>query len=547
MTERSVMLSPQQNAVLDFTSPTGHGNCLITAVAGSGKTFTLLKAVPGLEGYIAVCAYNTAIAYDIEGKLQGIQLQDGSRAYVGTVHRFGRKALAKVYPKGKLPEKGQKSKIDQMMAAIVHPKTKEVGVPQHLQSFTRKCYNLARQQGAGVLPEFQFSNQAAWLDMVEHFDLRDDFANADGDLPIDVEQLVRDGINCSCRLIKYGITLLDKIWDFEDMIYAVLYQNLRIDPNNWVLVDEVQDINPTRRALIKKMLAVDGRAIFVGDPHQAIYGFTGADANSFANIRKEFNCADLNLTWSFRCSKAVVRFVQQWVSHIESHPDAPEGEVLTMNEEQMWLPEPQGVNVDTHAEATVAPLNADDSILCRNNAPLVDMFFALLKRGIASHIEGRDISEKLIKLATRWPSLKSLSTLEAKITEYKERQIQKGLQSGREDKAADIADIADAVLAVISGMPFGSKVYDLKARILSMFEAADGKKVPSVTLTTIHKSKGREWNRVFWYGRNRYNPSNYARQQWQMEQEINLMYVAGTRAITTLIDVVVPIPVRRYK
>src|ERR1035441_679220 len=114
-----------------------------------------------------------------------------------------------------------------------------------------------------------------------------------------------------------------------------------------------------------------------------------------------------------------------------------------MNEEQMWLPEPQGVNVDTHAEATVAPLNADDSILCRNNAPLVDMFFALLKRGIASHIEGRDISEKLIKLATRWPSLKSLSALEAKITEYKERQIQKGLQSGREDKAADIADIAD--------------------------------------------------------------------------------------------------------
>jgi superfamily I DNA/RNA helicase len=528
----AITYSPQQQAVLDFTSKNGHGNCLITAVAGSGKTFTLMQAVPGLEGYIAIAAYNTAIANEIESKLQGVQLQDGSRVYVGTVHRFGRKALSKVYPKGKLPARGDKSKIDQMMALVFNPKTKEVGVPQHLQSFARKCYNLARQQGAGVLPEFQFSNQAAWLDMVEHFDLRDDFANADGDLPLDVEQLVRDGINWACRLIKYGITILDKLWDFEDMIYAVLYQNLRIEPNNWVLVDEVQDINPTRRALIKKMLAVGGRAIFVGDPKQAIYGFTGADAKSFENIRKEFDCTDLPLTWSFRCAKTIVRFVQQWVSHIESHPDAPEGEVIQTDEQGMWELNP----------------NTDDAILCRNNAPLCQLFFELLKRGIPSHVEGKDISGKLLKMASRWPSLKSLVALGGKLEEYKERQIQKGLQSGREDKAEEVADVVDAIQAVIAGLPFGSKVEDLKRVIAEMFEdTQDGKKPKNLTLTSIHRSKGREWNRVFWYGRNRWNPSSYARQKWQMEQETNLQYVAGTRAKMTLVDVSVVIPPKKMR
>jgi len=546
--KRTVTLSPQQSAVLDFASKTGRGNCLITAVAGSGKTFTLVECLPQLEGYIAVCAYNTSIAGEMEAKVESITFPDGTRCYVGTVHRFGRKALAKAFPKGKLPARGEKSKIDQMMDTIIHPRTRSKGVPKHLQSFVRKAYNLARQQGAGVLSEFAFIDYAAWLNMVEHFDLRDEFANSDGDLPLDVEQLVREGINYTVLLIKYGIHILDKIWDFEDMIYAVLYLNLRVEPNNWVLVDEVQDINPTRRALIKKMLAVGGRAIFVGDPHQAIYGFTGADAKSFENIRKEFDCTDLPLTWSFRCAKSVVRFVQQWVSHIESHPDAPEGEVISMTEEELWQDEPKGINIDTKQEVKIASLNVKDAILCRNNAPLVDLFFALLKKGIASHIEGKDISDKFVKLASRWPAVKTLTALENKIIEYKERQIQKGLQSGREDKAADIADVADAVLAVISGMPRGSSVENLRTRILSMFEKEDGKKMPSVTLTTIHKSKGREWQRVFWYGRNRWNPSSYARQDWQMEQETNLMYVAGTRAMTTLIDIHVPVPpVRRFK
>jgi superfamily I DNA/RNA helicase len=57
-----------------------------------------------------------------------------------------------------------------------------------------------------------------------------------------------------------------------------------------------------------------------------------------------------------------------------------------------------------------------------------------------------------------------------------------------------------------------------------------------LVLSTIHKSKGREWNTVFWLDRAGTCPSKYARQAWQQEQEINLQYVAATRAKRSLVD-----------
>jgi superfamily I DNA/RNA helicase len=522
--------SPQQINVLDFVSKDGSGNGLITAVAGSGKTFTLLRSVSRMTGQVAICAFNTAIAHELEEKVKKIQ-DLKARVSTGTCHRFGRQPLLKKFPKTKLPDKGQPSKIEILLAEVVNSKTKQKGVPEELQGFVRKAYTLARQWGVGIVSEFPFNSREAWLDLVDHFDLRDEFANADGDYPLDVEHLVSEGCNWTVRVIRYGLERCKDIIDFEDMIYATLALNLRVWQYNWILIDECQDINPTRRALIKKMLAPGGRTLFVGDPHQAIYGFTGADAKSFENIRKEFGCKDLDLTWSFRCAKAIVTFVQQWVSHIQSAPDAPEGEVLYTDSVQMW-------NMD---------IGIEDAIICRNNAPLVDLFFQFLKKGIPVHIEGKDIGSKLIQLTKRWPNIRSLSALEGKLLGYKERQTQKGLQSGKEQKAAEIADSVDAIVAVIAGIPVGSSIEDLRKRISDMFEDSSGNKVKSLTLTTSHRAKGRKWNRIFWYGKNKYNPSSFARQDWQVIQEDNLQYVTGTRAKTTLVIVDVPIPTKYWK
>jgi superfamily I DNA/RNA helicase len=119
-------------------------------------------------------------------------------------------------------------------------------------------------------------------------------------------------------------------------------------------------------------------------------------------------------------------------------------------------------------------------------------------------------------------------------------------EAKKEEKAERVADIVDAIIAICNTMHPESTAWDVRAKIDAMFSTTpDGEQPKTLTLTTIHKAKGREWERVFWYGRNRWNPSPYARQDWQYDQEVNLMYVAATRAKSELYDIIVPVPPRR--
>ena len=74
--------------------------------------------------------------------------------------------------------------------------------------------------------------------------------------------------------------------------------------------------------------------------------------------------------------------------------------------------------------------------------------------------------------------------------------------------------------------------------IRGLFEDTTGPQ-QVLTLSTVHKSKGREWSHVVLWGRNAFMPSKYARKDWQADQEKNLMYVAVTRAMCRLTEVTV--------
>jgi superfamily I DNA/RNA helicase len=69
-------------------------------------------------------------------------------------------------------------------------------------------------------------------------------------------------------------------------------------------------------------------------------------------------------------------------------------------------------------------------------------------------------------------------------------------------------------------------VGDLLEAIDALFQS----KGRGITLSSVHKSKGREWERVFILDFGTYMPSKYAKKDWQKIQENNLIYVAITRA-----------------
>lgn len=511
-----MQLTKQQQDVLNFVA-TGSGSAIVVAVAGSGKTFTLIEAVKQMSGQIAFAAYNKKIAVEIEAKIEKSGVRN---AKVGTFHSFGFQAWRKVAPKVQIEGKDARSAGYLKMDRICE----ELSVAKELRTFVAKAVSFAKQRALGFLVSAE--SHEAWLDIVAHFDLADEFANENGEMPDNLDDLIEDGIIMAKRALRRGVEIAREIIDFDDMIYMPLVGQCQVWQYDWVLVDEAQDTNPARRALAKKMLKAGGRALFVGDPAQAIYGFTGADATSLQLIKSDFNAIELPLTCSFRCPTSVVSFVQQWVSHIHSAPGADEGMVAFIEESELL--------------AESKRLTKDDAILCRNTKPLVSLAFTLLRSGIACHVEGRDIAAGLIKLVNRWKRVRTLNELLKNLEAYAEKEGAKAMAKGQEMRAESINDTVGVLAVIIENLPSTATVEDLKAKVNSMFLDSTGGYAQTLTLSTIHKSKGREWARVFWYGANRYQPSRFARQTWQMEQEVNLMYVAGTRAMETLVNVNVP-------
>lgn len=88
-----MQFSPQQAAFLDWAA-NGRGSCVLEAVAGAGKTTTLLAAVERIQGQVAILAYNRKIADEIKGKLKARGI-DFKKAQAGTVHSFGFAAFRK--------------------------------------------------------------------------------------------------------------------------------------------------------------------------------------------------------------------------------------------------------------------------------------------------------------------------------------------------------------------------------------------------------------------------------------------------------------------
>ena len=500
-------LSPQQEVVRNFPK-THRGSAFAEAVAGAGKTTTAMFMIAETTGSVGVMAYNKSAALEFSHKAQELGFNFGNRVRFGTCHSFGFGSWRYVHKNVKAGPEAVRTKWDMTV--------KELTIPKVIDSFTSRLMSLAKQRAIGLIGSID--DQKLYYDIIEHFDLA---------YEIEDEGLIKLGVETAIRGLKYHKEVGSEIIDFDDMIWLPIVTGCKIWQNDWVVGDEWQDANPARRALARAMLKRNGRALFIGDRHQAIYGFTGADNDSIAQTIRDFNCIELPMTVTFRCPKAVVAKAQEVVSHIEAHESAPEGLVLTIDEKAFARFDKQR---DDGYEYQFDQFN--DAILCRNTKPLVQTAFKLIKCGIPCHVEGRDNGAGLIKLIDRFSSARNLITLRDRMTAYKEQQMAKLIAKGKETQAQAIEDRVDTILVLADTC---DAIDELKFKIASMFQDAEGERKPTLTLSTVHKSKGREWNRVFLLGQNLFMPSPYARQEWQLDQEANLVYVAYTRAKSELV------------
>ncbi len=547
--KKEFQLSEQQQAFIAYCLDSTKGNVNLVARAGCGKTSTLLALVKALlannaRTTIYLGAYNAAIAKEIKTKLSGMGIEDwkqvdgrwiAPKATSGTLHSAGYNAWKKFAPDCARKEAIDDAKLFKIMDKLAADTPDRALDIEQLRAFANKTVSLAKQRAFGVLCAIE--DKGKWFDMIDHFGLEEDLSDG-----YDLDKAVKFCIWLYRRSLEACKTTID----FDDMILAPLYFNVRMFQFDFVMIDEGQDTNPARRALAKKMLKPRfGRLVVVGDPAQAIYGFTGADSDSMYIIQREMGSAELPLNITYRCPKAVVALANTWVPDIKAADSAPEGIV-------------RNVPLVPKFDATGAPvekgfwdetLTAQDIILCRNTKPLVEMAYQLLRRGVACQVEGRAIAEGLVKIIRKWKVVK-LSALDTAVTKYRESEVSKWLAKGKEQKADNVNDQCETILTLSAKLQEDGKntvneLIDFVNSMFGSFDADPAVKPAILTLCTVHRSKGREWKRVYLLGRNAYMPSGYAKKDWQIEQEANLCYVAVTRAQEELVEVVVPIVQKR--
>lgn len=488
--------SPQQAAFFDWIQ-TGSGSCILEAVAGSGKTTTLIEALKLMKGTIFFGAYNKKIADEIKERAPN---REG--LFISTMHSAGFKAWRRVARNVQLDENKMRNLFRE--CSNLHPEYCKFESP------TLSLVSYAKQAGLGVLRDG--NDYAEWTKLVDHFNL-DCGADDEGN---DADKLV---ISIARKLLQKSQALDHTLIDYDDMIYAPLFHKVKLYGHDWVLIDEAQDTNATRRALALGLLNRGGRLVAVGDRHQAIYGFTGADADALDKIKHAVNAVDMPLTVTYRCPKTVVAMAQQYVSHINAHESAPEGAVETLAEE---------VSLTT----AVVPGNA---ILCRFNAPIINEVYKFIAAGIPAKVEGREIGNGLKVLASRWKRVSSYSNLLDKLEAYLDKQTAKWRAKEKESNVAAIEDKVNCLRVIIARvMKVDPAPRNVVERVCLEIDTIFGENVGKecVLLSTIHKSKGREWNKVVWL---QTGPSAHARAAWELEQEKNLCYVAVTRAKQTLV------------
>jgi len=448
---------------------------IVEAVAGSGKTTTIVEGMKYLpQGSSALfLAFNRAIADEL-----GQRVPAGVQA--STFHALGNAALRASNSRLRL----DKGKVWRHLADNYNSKYKKLFFP------VKRLVELARGQ-VGMEDDPRFI--AA---LIDNYDV--DIPRNGGTGNADNEDAV---VAMALSTLKSISLRTAKTYDFADMLYLPVKWRLPMTRYENIFVDEVQDTADIQRDMLRLSLELGGQLTAVGDTFQAIYGFRGANTASMSVTKAEFQCDSLPLSISYRCPRAVVELARTMVPHIEACATAPDGAVRR------------------DAELDVEKLSPEDMILCRNNAPLLELALQLLAARKPMRLMG-DFQEVLESFIRRFDA-DTIVELRIRMNKWLEKEI---ADCEAKEQWGKLARAQDRVECMCVLMPGHETVDDMLGTLAKLFTPGMGP-----TLSSIHKAKGMESRRV-WILRPDLMPSKYARTDAAKQQEQNLLYVAITRA-----------------
>jgi DNA helicase-2/ATP-dependent DNA helicase PcrA len=471
--------SPQQEEIFKYFEK-GKGNAIVSAMAGTGKTTTILEGVrraPELSRL--VCAFNKRIAQELEEKLEGDHYTTAK-----TLHAIGLKII----------QNNVKVQIDDKRGEKIVKKVCEgTGAPKQVLGMIQKLASLSKE----MIP--MVKEAAKMASIAEDFDcVPDEFNATQG---FDLHFVCARAYRC---LELAADVEADRSVDFSDMLFVPLRNKWAKGGYDLVVVDEAQDMNAAQLMLSMQIAKRGGRIVVVGDKRQAIYAFRGADSTSMDRLKTHLNAKEYGLTITYRCPKKVVQLAQEIVPEYTAADEAPDGVVKEIAGEEFFQRTKEG-----------------DFVISRLNAPLMGTCIRLIREGKKARIEGRDLGSGLLSLVTRLYA-NDIDSLLNKLDTWEDKQVAKYQKRRQPSRVAQVQDQADMLRVLAEDC---DSLRDLEQRIKELFiDAGDRKEF--IICSSIHKAKGLEADRVFVLFDTLYpRPGS----RTSMEEQ-NLHYVAVTRS-----------------
>jgi DNA helicase-2/ATP-dependent DNA helicase PcrA len=293
-------------------------------------------------------------------------------------------------------------------------------------------------------------------------------------------------------------------------------------------VDEAQDMNPLQYEFLKVLSGSNPDLFLVGDPHQAIYGFNGADKTLFDDLPGIGSPAQvISLPSNYRCTPEIVSFAAATLSGqgepTEAYSRRASGPPVDLRRFPTEVQELQHIVRTVSTVQSSVSLNAI-AVLCRTNVVAEKVRTALTDAGVAVRSARRGGEwARAVAIATDLTGRESLSTWASDVLDLGDYTEQ--------DSDFQVAKLVrqfldDNRMGSVDGRAFGSW----------LATSADVAESDGVEVLTFHAAKGREWPHVIVAACEKgLLPHRSARGALARAEEARLAYVAFTRAAHQLI------------
>jgi len=484
--------SHYQEAVLgNFERGVGH--TMVKAVAGSGKTTVLEEGVKRSPARnILMCAFSKPIEQELRRRLPYEKYRNID---VRTTHGLALRMCNQRFDKLDI-DRGKGRDIARMVCA-----------ENRIDGYSET----GRYTGKMKPPPHYTLEKLAGLakNLWASADDLDQLARIAREFDLDADELISPRLLAEmCRSCMYRASQDTARIDFDDMIWFPVIYGIEMRYWNEIVVDETQDLNKLQLQLLFQLMREGGRIVAIGDQRQGIYGFRGADMGAMAHIQERTAATVLPLSISYRCAQLIAQEARAFEPTFEAAPGAPKGVVDRIG------------SLDLKSEV---PDEGDCFVLSRRKAPLVTLCLKLLRRGKKAQIQGKDLGEGLERLAKgvrKKGDNNSITLFRDRVQAFNAKEEERLIDQDKRERLEELKDQTGALMALADDV---RDVPALFGYLKKLFSDIDDKKV--ITLSTVHRAKGLERDRVFML-KDTFSQRN--------EEEINLGYVATTRAKTHL-------------